>query len=348
MEYKLKHKKYFECGNKEEFFEKLKKIDKDLIISLNKMFKNIESNGYLNFINFAPNIEDGKECLMTLVFEAEMDFKEPQKIIQNGKIYNGGYSIKLFKSNENKLEFLQTCLEGFCFSNEKQDFILLPKNNEENISIIIEIEKNPKIYFLAKDKKEILNFQNESLHLYLSHMFLYYFAQKNKFYTEIYNEIRELKNKGINEITIFKMYNFYFFSNPIFQKEYFENLKKENKIDFFFSKYLEKYSEKLPFLLNYMIFSIKLNEKENKELLQYYKNRFFISENIFKDLIQNKKDFFEFIVKYFEKENYFCTSEQFLDLYIYSKLFGYSLDKNKINKIKKIEKFLINIFFGTE
>lgn len=46
-------------------------------------------------------------------------------------------------------------------------------------------------------------------------MFLYYFAPKNKFYTEIYNEIRELKNKGINEITIFKMYNFYFFSNPI-------------------------------------------------------------------------------------------------------------------------------------
>lgn len=117
------------------------------------MFKNIENNGYLNFINFAPNIEDGKECLMTLVFETEMDFKEPQKIIQNGKIYNGGYSIKLFKSNENKLEFLQTCLEGFCFSNEKQDFILLPKNNEENISIIVEIEKNPKIYFLAKDKK---------------------------------------------------------------------------------------------------------------------------------------------------------------------------------------------------
>lgn len=35
----------------------------------------------------------------------------------------------------------------------QQDFILLPKNNEENISIIVEIEKNPKIYFLAKDKK---------------------------------------------------------------------------------------------------------------------------------------------------------------------------------------------------
>lgn len=65
-----------------------------------------------------------------------------------------------------------------------------------------------------------------------------------------------------------------------------------------------------------MIFSIKLNEKENKELVRYYKNRFFLSENIFKDLIQNKKDFFELIVKYFEKENYFCTSEQFLDLYI--------------------------------
>lgn len=60
------------------------------------MFKNIENNGYLNFINFVPNIEDGKECLMTLVFETEMDFKEPQKIIQNGKIYNGGYSTRFY------------------------------------------------------------------------------------------------------------------------------------------------------------------------------------------------------------------------------------------------------------
>ena len=245
--------------------------------------------------------------------------------------------------------FCNLNLDGFVYSKEKKDFILFEDKNEEKVSVIIEIEKFPNIYFLINDKKEKVNFQDDYLILYLNYVLLHYFAQKSKFYNKIYNEIKELKNKGINEITIFKLYNFEFLSKKInSQKEYFEILKKENKIYFFSSKFLEKYSKELPFLLNYMLFSNKLEEteKENEKLVKYYEKRYFIFENIFKDLIENKEDFFNFVVKYHEKEKYFCSSLNFSTLYIYSKLFGYSLENVKLEKrIDKIDHFLFNIFF---